>query len=568
MIKKTSIIWQKHKYILMFLAIVILAIVLRFPFLSVFPPAMVQDEVGLAYSAISIAETGRDEWGEAFPLLFKSFGEYKSPVFIYLTAALYKLINWHQVLPRITSAIAGVLIVILSILWIRQSTHSKKLALLAGLLVATNPWAIHLSRMALESNVALAFFLTGLLLIGVKNTILSTFVSAVFFSLSAYTYNAYKFLTIGFLLAYISSIVLFNYKKIKNQQALLKKLFIILVVSSLLSLPMLLVKNNKIRMNQVLLVSSEKQLQLYKHYENNCHLTFSAINPRLSVICRLAYNKFSRPVLITVKSYLKHLSPGFYFFTGDAEVGRNPTQTGQFYPFLIIFWMIGLVKALENPRKHLLFLSGFLLTILPSVVAGDPHAIRLTPVIPFILLSVISGYQYFREKICKQKIIDYFFVTLLLLSTIFYSFNYMISTSMNHELTNSYLSYAKKISNIAYDYVERGYRVYADLELYPEPHIYYAYWNKIDPILTQQSFRTLIAEDSGFTRPTQFGGQMFFEKFNLATINCDSPDIKTTALIRKEQLPNIQALQVIRDPSNTYDIAYIYETWQWCPAEH
>ena len=567
MIKKISIIWKKHKYVFVFLAIIILAIILRFPFLNVFPPAMVQDEVGLAYSAISIAETGRDEWGEAFPLLFKSFGDYKSPAFIYLTAALYKIITWHQVLPRITSAIAGVLIVILSILWIRQLTHSKKLALLAGLLVATSPWTIHLSRMALESNIALAFFLTGLLLIGVKNTILSTLVAAIFFSLGTYTYSGYRFLAITFLLAYILSIILFNYKIIKNYQALLKKLFIILIVSSLLSLPILLVKNTNIRMNQVLLVSSEKQLQLYKHYENNCHLTFSAIDPRLNVVCRLAYNKFSRPILITIKSYLKHLSPGFYFFTGDTEAGRNPTQAGQFYPFLIIFWMIGLVKALENPRKHLLLLFGFLVAILPSAVAGDPHAIRLTPVIPFILLGIIRGYQYFREKICKQQIVDYLFVALLLLSTIFYSFNYMISTSMNHELTNSYLSYAKKISNIAHDYVERGYRVYADIELYPEPHIYYVYWNQIDPLLTQQSFKTLIAEDSGFTRPTQFGEQMFFKKFNLADTDCGSQDIEAIALIRKEQLPDIQALQVIRDNSNTYDIAYIYEAWQWCRAE-
>ena len=39
-----------------------LAIILRFPFLNTFPPSMVQDEVGLGYTAISIAETGKDEW--------------------------------------------------------------------------------------------------------------------------------------------------------------------------------------------------------------------------------------------------------------------------------------------------------------------------------------------------------------------------------------------------------------------------------------------------------------------------------------------------------------------------
>lgn len=61
---------KKYKFFVLLLPILILTIVLRFLFLDIFPPSMLQDEVGIGYAAISIAETGKDEWGESFPLFF------------------------------------------------------------------------------------------------------------------------------------------------------------------------------------------------------------------------------------------------------------------------------------------------------------------------------------------------------------------------------------------------------------------------------------------------------------------------------------------------------------------
>ena len=44
------------------------------------------DEVSSTYNAYSIAETGKDEFGNSFPLLFRAFEDYKTPANIYLTA--------------------------------------------------------------------------------------------------------------------------------------------------------------------------------------------------------------------------------------------------------------------------------------------------------------------------------------------------------------------------------------------------------------------------------------------------------------------------------------------------
>jgi len=208
---------MKNKFLPLFLVILGLAVLLRFPFLSTFPPSMVQDEVGLGYSAISIAETGRDEWGNSYPIVFKSFGDYKPPAFFYATALLYKLIGWQAVLPRITSAIAGVFIVLMGILWIKKMFKSDELGLVAGLILAVNPWTVHLSRMALESNLGLTFFMAGLnFMSSTKKSYLNMIAAALFFSLSTYSYHGFRFTVILFLSGLLLTTIGLNFCKYKN----------------------------------------------------------------------------------------------------------------------------------------------------------------------------------------------------------------------------------------------------------------------------------------------------------------------------------------------------------------
>lgn len=71
------------------------------------PPGFFVDESSIAYNAHLIARTGADEHGAAWPLYFRAFGEYKSPVYIYLLAALYKLAGPSIAVARGLSGVAG-----------------------------------------------------------------------------------------------------------------------------------------------------------------------------------------------------------------------------------------------------------------------------------------------------------------------------------------------------------------------------------------------------------------------------------------------------------------------------
>ena len=70
--------------------IVFLAVLLRFFKLGSIPPHLTPDEAALGYNAYSILKTGKDEFGKTFPLVFKSFGDYKPGLYVYASVPFLK----------------------------------------------------------------------------------------------------------------------------------------------------------------------------------------------------------------------------------------------------------------------------------------------------------------------------------------------------------------------------------------------------------------------------------------------------------------------------------------------
>lgn len=557
--------FKKYRFYVFLFFVVVLAAFFRLPYLNTFPPAMIQDEVGIGYSAISIAETGMDEWGIKYPLVFKSFGDYKAPAFIYATALLYKIIGWNQVLPRITSALAGIFIVFLGGISVRKMFKSGEVGLIAALILAVSPWAIHLSRMALESNLGLAFFTAGLTFMTYANkSKLNLALSSIFFALSTYTFHSFRYTVVIFLVSLIGAHILMKSLKFKPNIFSIKTTVLILIFSSLLSMPGFLSKGATNRLDQTLLLTSEKQIRLYEHYENNCHNTFIKLNPKLTIVCRLKYNKYSRMVLIGTDSLLKHLSPGFYFFSGDTEPIRNPTGTGQFFAWLLPVWMIGSILMLKKFKDFYPVIIGFFVALLPSTVSGDPHATRLSVVIPFFLIIFSLGYLSLRKFFKKYTYFPYIFALLLFVSGSMYMAQYASDTYAKHEITGTYLSFAKKIAILSHEYIQKGYLVYADHDLYPEPHMYYAYWNNIDPKITQESFAAVYEESEGFTRPKKFGENLYFEEGSLNNQECEESEKMQTVFITNDEKPNRVPVKIIKDNTDLYNLVYVYEMGMLC----
>ncbi|PYS81912.1 MAG: hypothetical protein DMF67_15050 [Acidobacteria bacterium] len=114
------------------------------------PPGFYIDESSIAYNAHAIAQSGRDEHGQAWPLFFRAFGDYKNPTYIYLLAALFRLTGPSILAARLLSAALGMLAaLVLGLLATRMTRSTEAGAVVASSALLT-PWLYECSRLAFE----------------------------------------------------------------------------------------------------------------------------------------------------------------------------------------------------------------------------------------------------------------------------------------------------------------------------------------------------------------------------------------------------------------------------------
>jgi len=173
--------------------ICLLATFLRFYQLGQIPNSVSADEAAFGYNAYSILSTGRDEYGQKFPLLFKSFDDHKNPVFVYLLVPDVALFGLNELAIRLPSAIVGVLIIPLFYLLTKRLTGNETTSFLAAFLAAVCPWLVHYSRLAVDMNTALFFSLLAVwLFLAARKKNWLYIISALNFSLAFWSYYPAK----------------------------------------------------------------------------------------------------------------------------------------------------------------------------------------------------------------------------------------------------------------------------------------------------------------------------------------------------------------------------------------
>lgn len=176
---------------LLLLVILLIAGLLRFTQLGSNPAILNRDEAAIAYNAVLINELGVDEWNESYPIVFKSFGDYKLPGYIYTLSGLFSFLPTQDAVVRIPSAVAGTLLVVA--MWYLASvlnfTGWKRTLLTAS--IAVFPVLFFFSRMAFEANVALTLLTAtiAVLLDRKMPQLLKTFLSGGLLLLAIFFYN-------------------------------------------------------------------------------------------------------------------------------------------------------------------------------------------------------------------------------------------------------------------------------------------------------------------------------------------------------------------------------------------
>lgn len=419
------------KKIHIFLVLVILlAIVLRIFYLGKIPNGFYSDEAAYGYNAFSLLKTARDEYGTFLPLAFKSFGDYKAPLYIYFMVPFIGLFGLSEWSVRFSAAVLGIGSIILIYYLTRELFKNKSIALLSALFAAVSPFSLQFNRMAHENNLVVFLILSGLLffLKSLKN-VNYIFLSITAFILSIYTYHDARIFTPLFML-----VLIIIYRK---QLILLKKKLlwgILLSILFLIPFISLLRTDAFWSRPKFTIISSDAGISLRINDERGEDMQTKFFIPSLY------HNKIISYFLTFTDNYFKHFSFDFLFLTGDPVKIYQTLGNGILYIFTFPFLIYGLYYLFRQNLTHKwLIFSWLVLAPIPSSLTRFvPSASRILSIQPVYAILISLG-------LCGSlKVIRNFKIKMLYIKIIVLLFSINIAYYLHYYYFNTNLRYAKE----------------------------------------------------------------------------------------------------------------------------
>ena len=469
--------------------IIILAIgfLIRFIGLTQFPPSLNWDEVSHGYNAYSILKTGRDEWGEFFPLTnFRAYGDYPLPVNLYLTISSIALLGFNEFAIRFPHVILGTLTILATYFLVRGFQLGRIVALIAAIFVALDPWTLFPSRAVFQSNAGLFFITSGMAFFAYRNKY-SIFlpISVLFFGISAYSYHNTR-IFIPLILFILFWLWRSEWKKwlVEKKNYFFTSL-VILAVFFLPLIPILLSPEGKARSTWVFIVD---QGAVNEINESRHRSTLS------EPLKRLFYNKATYFLDKFSKNYIGYFTPDFLFFKGGTQYQFSVPGYGVLNPVNLLPFYVGLASlffySLQKKKEYLLLLLWFLVGIVPAAITqGGYHVIRAMTVLPIPQIVVglglvvlwklwkkeVKAYPYIKRIVYIPLII---YVIIFLSSFEMYMRTYVGEYKINYSWSWQY-GYKEAVQFIKEHYNEYNQIIMS--KKYGEPHEFILFYWPWDP---------------------------------------------------------------------------------------
>src|SRR3990167_575419 len=100
--------------------VVVLAFLLRTIGITSYPTGFTTDEASYGYDAYSILKTGKDQWGQAWPLTLRASGDFKLPLYSYITVPFVAVFGLNEFAVRLPNAVFGTLAVLMTYLLAKE----------------------------------------------------------------------------------------------------------------------------------------------------------------------------------------------------------------------------------------------------------------------------------------------------------------------------------------------------------------------------------------------------------------------------------------------------------------
>lgn len=390
------------------IVIFLLALLLRVGGLNSFPVGFHSDEARVGWNAVSIAQTGKDDWGNRLPLYYNTFGDYRPTGIIYATIPSILLFGRSEFAIRFPSALFGALAVF-PIAFITTKISKQKKNFLVGIAAsfiwAVTPWTIGTSRATSEVVMSatlvlfgLAFFLKSLESKFNKRQLLIGFL---FVSASTFFYHTARILVpiywIVFAFYYRSEIA-----KVQLTKLVAISIFLLCILTGFFSLG----QASRGRLAQVSILQTN--VLGANTTSKQSHTFFS----------------LSRAFVVQYSTYL---SPEFLVGNTARPLRYTTDQSGLISIATLILFLIG-VGLIIKSKLTSLPLALLLISPLPAAITIEdvPNLHRAFFMLPFLI--IIAGYGLVSLK--NKSVFFVPIIALLLISFLGFLTNYFGTNSV------------------------------------------------------------------------------------------------------------------------------------------
>ncbi len=520
---------------ILLLCIVVLAAILRFYQLGTNPPSLYWDEASLGYNAFSILKSGADEHGKSFPITnFAAFGDYKPPLYIYLSTIPIAIFGLSEFSIRFASAFFGTITILIAYYLAKKLFDNEKISLLAAALFAISPWHIQLSRAAFEGNVALFFSSLGTLFF-FKFAVDSPkfiFVSLASFLAAMYTFTGQRLFIpiIGPLLAvqFIKKII------IHAKIVAVGLLFSAIIFYPLYNFSAKTIEG-KLRFDEVTIFKDLDPIN------ESAHLREVDGNSALSRIIHNRRFLFAREYLI---NYFDAFEPGFLFAHGDGNPRLSISDVGELYYFELPLLIAGVFFLVKNKQKYRYFIFAWLLVspLGPATARETPHALRMVHILP--TFQLISSYGFFciLRNIQHKKLLSGAISLAVLLSVFYYLHQYYFHYPKNY--SGEWQFGYKEAVQETQQYYSKVDKIVVTQKL-GRPYIYFLLYNQI-PLNKYLDSAKIVKDNFFFYHIDGFDKYIFTDEFD----NFLNED-KILYITQHGKMPNIvPVIKTIYDKGN------------------
>lgn len=453
------------------IVILLLASVLRLWNLTNYPDGFNADEASLGYNAYSLLQTGKDEYGTSFPLDFKSFGDYKPGLYVYIAMPFIAVMGLNVLAVRLPSALFGIATIIVIYLLGKKVFKNEYIGLLSALLLAISPWHLQYSRGAWETNVATFFIALGVLLFlhGLERP-KTLIASGISFLISMYLYQSPRLVVPVLVLA----LALLYWRRILGFK---KQLILIILIPLILTIPLatqFLNGGGVSRFNGLSFLSDTGPIsrtdQLVGEHGPN------------SEFARILHNKVVAYGSSFLGHYLDHFTPDFLFINGDPLIRNKVPETGEFYLVESILLFIAIVGLIKLKKKEIMVLVLWILIapLASAMTYQTPNALRsLNMVIPLILImgfGLFNLVQLFKGK--WRIIVSSLLCLAFIFETVHYLESYYILYPKAYPLSWEY-GFNQMVAKL--EQYQGNYNKVVITDTYDQPYILVLFFEQYDP---------------------------------------------------------------------------------------